>query len=274
MIKDIFVNLSASQPDVAAGCALSVATMFDAHLTGVAFAYEPVLPGAVPEWAALDVLQAESSAAQKAAKTTADNFDETLRRTGISGEARVFTANHAYAAELFGRMARRFDLSVVAQAEPDTGPVSEWLIEGALFDSGRPVLVVPYIKKDGFKADRIMACWDGGRNAARAIADALPFLTRASAVELVIVAGEAKKGEIPGADMARHLARHGVEVEIKTLVSAGVDVPNTILSHAADSATDLIVMGAYGHSRLREFIFGGATRGILDTMTVPTLMSH
>ena len=103
----------------------------------------------------------------------------------------------------------------------------------------------------------------------------MPFLTRAKAVEVVVVAGDpGKRDEIPGADIAHHLARHGLKVNLQRIVVRDLDVANTILSHAADAGTDLIVMGGYGHSRLREFVLGGATRGILGSMTVPTLMSH
>jgi len=134
---------------------------------------------------------------------------------------------------------------------------------------------VPYIQKAGLKLDKVLVCWDGSRSAARAAGDALPFLTRAGGIEVLIVAGERGKGdEIPGADIGHHLARHGLKVDVKRIVATESDVANTILSYVADSSADLIVMGGYGHSRLREFILGGVTRGILEAMTVPTLMSH
>jgi nucleotide-binding universal stress UspA family protein len=149
------------------------------------------------------------------------------------------------------------------------------IIEAALFDSGRPVLVIPYIQREGFKLDRVMVCWDGSRSAARAVADALPLLVRAKQVEIVLVSSEpAKSDEIPGADIAHHLARHGLKVELRRIVSADVDATNMLLSHAADIGSDFLVMGGYGHSRLREFVLGGVTRGMLASMTLPTLMSH
>ena len=121
----------------------------------------------------------------------------------------------------------------------------------------------------------IVAVTGRSRSAARAAADALPFLRRAKVVEVVTVASEpAKSDEMPGADIAQHLARHGVTVELKRIVTAETDVASTILSHAADSSADFLVMGGYGHSRLREFILGGVTREILASMTVPVLMSH
>jgi len=118
-------------------------------------------------------------------------------------------------------------------------------------------------------------CWDGGRTATRAIADAMPFLRRAKSIDVVMVAsGRSKSDDVPGADIAQHLARHDLKIEVKRIVASDIDVPNTILSYAADSSADFLVMGGYGHSRLREFVMGGATRGILSSMTIPVLMSH
>jgi nucleotide-binding universal stress UspA family protein len=184
------------------------------------------------------------------------------------------TASFVGTADVFGRIARRFDLSVVRQAEPKSSTPAPLIIEAALFETGRPVLIVPYIQKGGIKLDRVMVCWDGSRGAARAAGDAMPFLERAKAVEVVIVTERGKTDEVPGADIAQHLARHGVTVEVKQIVAPDAKVANVLLSHAADSSADFLVMGGFGHSRLREFVLGGVTRSILDTMTVPTLMSH
>jgi nucleotide-binding universal stress UspA family protein len=149
------------------------------------------------------------------------------------------------------------------------------MIEGALFGSGRPLIVVPHTYKQGLKLDRIIICWDGSRPAARAIADSLPFLQRAKSIDIVVVTGERdKSGEITGTNMRRHLARHGITVEIKHITRGGAGVQNAILAHAADTRADFMVLGGYGHSRLREFILGGVTRSILRSMTVPVLMSH
>jgi nucleotide-binding universal stress UspA family protein len=120
-----------------------------------------------------------------------------------------------------------------------------------------------------------MVCWDGGRAATRAIADSLPLLKKAGQVDIVMVASKREDNkEIPGIDLGQHLARHGLKVEVKRLTSPDIDINSTLLSYAADSNADLIVMGGYGHSRLREFVLGGVTRAILSSMTVPVLMSH
>ena len=120
-----------------------------------------------------------------------------------------------------------------------------------------------------------MLCWDGSRSAARAAGDAMPFIRRSKLVQIVVVGSEvAKSDEIRGADIASHLARHGAKVELKRINTTETDVASIILSHAADMSADFMIMGGYGHSRLREFILGGVTRGILSSMTLPTLMSH
>jgi nucleotide-binding universal stress UspA family protein len=276
MIKDTVVNLSTGNSrDVAADYAVSVADAFGAHVAGTAFAYEPVIPGTVMGGVPAELIEASLAESRKAAGDAIARFDQAAGRAGVSFESRVLDATLVGAADLFGRIARRFDLSVVAQAEPDKAAGEDLIIEAALFQSGRPVIVVPYIQRTGLVLERVLVCWDGGRTAARAIGDAIPFLTRANAVDVVIVATEPGKGdEISGADMGRHLARHGLKVEVKRIVAPDIDVANAILSYAADSSADFMVMGGYGHSRLREFILGGATRRILQSMTVPVLMSH
>jgi nucleotide-binding universal stress UspA family protein len=276
MIKDIVLALEVgSARDAARDYAISVAATFDAHLAAIGFDYAPILPpmdtvSALPS----DILDAEREANRQAASDAIAQFEEAARLAAVSAESRLVEASVSGATNVFGSVARTFDLSVVGQAEPKSMR-DDLMIEGALFDSGRPVLVVPYIQRAGLKLDRVMVCWDGGRNAARAINDAMPFLSRAKAVDVVtITARKDRSGEIKGADIAQHLARHGLNVELRRINPGDIDVANVILSDAADRDADFIVMGGYGHSRLREFVLGGATRGILSSMTVPTLMSQ
>ncbi len=276
MIKDIVVNLSVEPSrDIAGPYAISVADAFGAHLAAVAFSYDPIIPPTIMGGVPASFIDEQRAENEKAAKDAVARFDEAARRAGISFESRSMTASVAGGADTFGRIARRFDLSIVGQTEPDKVAPEELIVEGALFDSGRPVLVVPYIQKGGLKLDRVMVCWDGSRNATRAVADAMPLLHKAKAVDVVIVANDkGKDDELPGADIAQHLARHDLAVDLKRIVATDTDIANTLLSHAADTSADFIVMGGYGHSRLREFILGGATHGILASMTVPVLMSH
>jgi nucleotide-binding universal stress UspA family protein len=275
MIKDIVVSLSVGKPrDVAGDFAISVAGAFEAHLSGVAFAYEPVVGGmlmSAPDAGFLEAFRAEN---RRAADHARRAFDEAARRAGVASDSTAIAATADGAAQRFGEVARDYDLSILAQAEPDDDVAETLAIEAALFNSGRPVLVVPYIQSTGLKLDRVMVCWDGSRNAARAVGDAMPLLRRAGLVEVVTIESHERRNELAGARIAEHLARHSLKVELKPIVGADVDVANTILSHAADNSTDLVVMGGYGHSRLREFILGGATDGMLRAMTVPTLMAH
>jgi len=277
MIKDILVNLTPGDArDPAVDYAISTASAFEAHLAGVAFIYDPIIPatvmgGGIPA----ELIESQRVEAEKGARAATGQFEAAAKKAGISFETHQINASAAGAADRFAHLGRRFDLSIVAQPQPDSPVMQDLVMETAMFDSGRPVIAVPYIQKSGLKLDRVMVCWDGGRAATRAIADAMPLLARAKAVEVVIFAGErGKQDEIPGADMGQHLARHGLKVTVNRVPLGDVDVADAILSHAADSAADFVVMGGYGHSRLREFILGGATRGMLQAMTVPVLLSH
>ncbi len=275
MVKDLVVNLSGAAPqDFAADYAVSVAKAFGAHITGIAFVYEPVIPDTVMGGIPTDLIEIQREENTKAANAAVSRFEAVAKKAGAAAATRMLDASLAGAATTFGRIARRFDLAVVGQAQPEKGAAEELMIEGALFESGRPVIVVPYIQKQGLTLERVMACWDGGARAARAIADAMPLFERAKAVDLVIVTEHGKHDEITGANMSEHLARHGVTVEVKRIAKGDIHVQDAILDYVADSGADFIVMGGYGHSRLREFILGGVTRSILASMTVPVLMSH
>jgi nucleotide-binding universal stress UspA family protein len=276
MIKDIVVNLSVGEKVSPAGdYAVSVAVAFDAHLAGIAFLYDPIVPVSGAGYIPAEVIETQERDNEAATKAALDRFTAASARAGVTAEPLTLSASFAGVGEQFGRIARRFDLSIVGQAEPETSGVEEIIAESALFESGRPVIVVPYIQKAPLKLDRVMVCWDGSRAAARAIADAMPLLHRAGRVEVVIVANErGKRDEIEGADMGAHLARHGLNVEVNRTALGDIDVADVILSHAADAGSDFIVMGGYGHSRLREFVLGGVTRSIMRSMTAPVLMSH
>jgi nucleotide-binding universal stress UspA family protein len=170
------------------------------------------------------------------------------------------------------RLARYFDATVLQQPDP-AGTETADLIEAVLFGSGRPVLIVP-CRQVPFQVTTVVIAWDEGRPAARAVADALPLLYLAERVEVVTVGdlrGDPSRDSRP---LVRHLARHGIEARMTNLVSNHGSVASILLSHAAEVHADLLVMGGYGHSRLREIVLGGTTRRILQTMTVPVLMAH
>ena len=275
MLKDVVVNLSSQGPrDFAAEYATSIAAMFGAHITGVSFVYEPVIPDGMLGGVPVDLIELQRQENSKAANDAISRFDAAAKKAGLSVETRLLDATFGGAATSFAQISRRFDLVVVGQAQRERGPADDLLIEGALFESGRPLVVVPYIQTRGITLERVLACWDGSRTAARAIGDAMPLLERAKAVEVVIVAEERKSEEMTGANMNAHLVRHGVAASVKRIAKGDIAIQDALLSYAADSGADFMVMGGYGHSRLREFILGGVTRGILASMTLPVLMSH
>lgn len=274
MIKDLAVNLATGpERDPAARFAVSIAAAFRAHLTGIAFAYDPsaatsVIDGMSAAW--IDTRRAENLAlAQRAVA----RFEDDARRQGVAAGHRVIETGLGAAPNQFARIAREFDLAVVNQTAPDFSLPDDLLIEAALFGSGRPTVVVPYRQTAPLALNHVLVCWDHGRNAARAVHDALPFLARAGRVEILTV-GHRDRREIPGAGIAEHLARHDIDVEVRELSGSGADVSGAILSHAADCGADFMVMGSYGHSRLRQFVLGGTTRGMLQSMTAPVLMAH
>lgn len=273
MIKDVFVNLPLVQNDTA-DYAISIASAFEAHITGLACVYEAIIP--TPGYIDPQIVELQMRENEGAARNAATHFTEATARAGLSAECLTLNVEPGDAGRQFGRIARCFDLVVVGQAEPGKGLADEVLVEGALFEAGRPAVIVPYIQKAPLKLDNVMVCWDGSRSAARAVADAVPFLKRAGRVEIVVVTSEhAKEADrVDGADIATHLARHDLNITVAPFPAGEIDVGNALLSHAADSDADFIVMGGYGHSRLREFVLGGVTRSILGSMTVPVLMSH
>ena len=276
MIKDIVVNLSVTRAGgPVCDYAVSVAEAMKAHLTGVAFVYDPIVPVSATGYIPAEIIERQQTDNQADAKAAISHFTQAADRAGISGEPLTITASLASAGQQFGLIARRFDLAVIGQAEPEVSTVDDIIAETTLFESGRPIIIVPYIQKAPMKLDRVMVCWDGGRPAARAIGDAMPLLAKAGKVEIVIVSNDpGKQDEIEGVDMARHLARHGLKIDVQRLARGDTDIADALLSHAADSGADFMVMGGYGHSRLRQFILGGVTRSIFQSMTIPVLMAH
>ena len=276
MIKDVIVKLEQQARDPAQDFSISVAKTLGAHLAGVAFAFVPEVLSRFPQLPR-DMLAEIVTHSENAAQSAIDRFDAAARQRDVSREHRMLkAATEAEAPSVLATFARRFDLSVLMQSEPNVVNNDD-MIETSLLESGRPLVVVPYIQREGLQLNRVICCWDGSRAATRAINDALPLLVRAGTIDLLIVLNEktgSEEHEIRGIELEKHFARHDVKVEIETTRAADIDVTDAILSYAADRSGTLIVMGGYGHSRLREIILGGVTRDMLKSMTVPIFMSH
>jgi len=259
--------------------AAALAAQFDAHLVGL---YLTVSSLRRDEYALLDIgildisFFSDPAKSREEAEKTRTLFEEVTSRQGVSAEWRTASGYPAGMAAMHGRYA---DLIVIGQldAYDSQAGLLRARPEEVTMLAGRQVLVVPFTGHFERIGARVLVGWDASGEAARAVRDAMPLLARAEAVTVLTIDAEQSPfghGEIPGGDIALYLARHGVKAEVERTVSAGIGIGNTLLSRAADYGADLLVMGAYGHSRVRELLLGGATRTVLTSMTLPVLMSH
>jgi len=217
-----------------------------------------------------DAMRATAAALEQRALDARAGLEAAARRQDIQAEWRVARGFPAPETVLNGRYA---DLVILGQRWSDYDGLRYPDPADVVLDVGCPVLVVPRAGQFERIERHALVAWNGSREAARAVRDALPLLKLVAAVTVLAVNAE-QGGEEPGADIARHLARHGITVEIDQSTAPDMATADVLLSRAADLGSDLIVMGAYGHARMRETILGGVTRSMLEQMTVPVLMSH
>jgi len=276
--KSILVHLDQSERcaqriDLAAKLALD----FDAHLIGLAVAWAPAMPGQVRLELGEERMERFSRARHEIAEAIGAEFERRAASVGVTKlETRIADMPSEDAVCLHGRYV---DLIVLGQSDPDDDslPEGESFPELVVLRCGRPVLVVPYCGSFPNVGHNVLLAWNASREATRAATDAVPLLQRAHKVSVYVAKSEETydgHGEAPGADMALYLSRHGVKAEAVRSHPGDIDVGNWLLSRAADNDADLIVMGAYGHSRLRELVLGGVTRTLFKHMTVPLLMAH
>ncbi|HTW70994.1 MAG TPA: universal stress protein [Acetobacteraceae bacterium] len=282
--KDILVHLdNGSRAPVRLQVAAALARRSGAHLVGVYVLDIPsaeLFYGAAMPLAAggaervVEQIRAEAMASATPIQTL---FSDTLAREGIEGAWRLVEGNLPAIVSLHARYA---DLAVLGQAnpyDPRDGIGTEAAVVSTVMTSGRPVLTVPFAGDFPTLGDRVLVAWNASREAARAVNDAMPLLRAASAVTVLAVNprhGIDGHGDVPAADIALHLARHGVRAEAAHTVANDIPEGEALLSYAADIGADLIVAGAYGHSRAREMVFGGVTRTLLAEMTAPVFLSH
>ena len=258
--------------------AIRLASSLGAHLTGLVAIGEPQIPGFVMAQMPTGVWDETLRQLRARADTVADGFVAAAERAGLTADCRIDSALETEVPQVVALHARHADLAVLGQADPDDPqPGGAGLIGDVVLGAGRPVLAIPYIGAGPTLGERVLVAWDGSREAARALNDALPFLKRAKVVSVVAINASMRPGSHGsqvGADIALHLARHGVKVQAEALEVPDISVGDALLSRLTDESADLLVMGAYGHSRFSETILGGVTRTILGAMTVPVLMSH
>ncbi|MBB4065038.1 universal stress protein [Gellertiella hungarica] len=258
-------------------CAIDQARRNDAHLIGLHVEQVSIAPLAAPMAMPDPVsIQALQDAARETSNELKGIFEEACRREGISCDWRNVVSMSGYGAGSSTDILRCADLIVAAQADPSYAS-DDSEIEQVLFESGRPVLLVPYIFTTAKPINRVLIGWNGTREATRAVFDALPFLKKAQSVEVFTVDPETsgdQAADLAGAELAATLARHGIKVNVVAVASEGLSPATVLENRLSDASIDLLVIGAYGKSRLREMLFGGVTRTLLDSMTALTLMSR
>jgi nucleotide-binding universal stress UspA family protein len=246
----------------------------DAHLIGLHALTVVKLPSYALAEGGVQVRELHERMLRESAAAAEQVFKRGVQAAGLAkSEWRTSRRDATDSVPVHGRYA---DLLVIGQpSETDGSGVEPDFAERLLLAAGRPVLLIPYAGDFPSVGKRVLVAWNAGREATRAITDAIPILREAQQVDVIAFNPKAAPhGEVPGADIGLYLARHGIKVNVSQQTAEDVDVGNQLLSRAADLDVDLIVMGAYGQARMKELVLGGATRTILKSMTVPVLMSH
>lgn len=258
--------------------AASLGRSLDAHVSGLYVIPAVQVYPSVGFEAAPQVFEGNRTYFKENASKVREAFEETMKREGLSFDIQTVDAKTPLIADDVIIHGRSADLILVSATNPEevTG-VERDFVEQVIMGAGRPVVILPAKGEATLSLDEVVMGWDGGREAARAAFDALPVLKAAKKVRVVRADPQkdpALRGGVPGADLAETLARHGVRTETQGYPTEGFDAGQALLRCADDCNAGLIVMGAYGHSRLAEFIFGGATRFVLQRQNRPVLMSH
>lgn len=276
--KTLLVHVDAShQAATRIAVAAQLAIAHEAHLIGAAmtgisrivFEDNALLP---PD----PVLLHHVDNLRSHARQALERFETIAHQAGVSSvESRLIDDDPANGMTIQTRYA---DLAVLGQFDPDDtvpGLMSDFPAS-VMMQSAHPVLIVPFATRSVHPFSRVMVAWDAGMSASRAVTAALPLLQRATQVDVVVFNASGqddRHGDAPGSDLALYLARHGVVVNVINR-RTNMDIGNALLSLCADQGSDLLVMGGYGHTRFREILLGGATRTVLDSMTLPVLMAH
>jgi nucleotide-binding universal stress UspA family protein len=275
--KTLFTVTGSEQPTDTVARAIELSGKFGCHLAvlvvGIALPASVTAYGAVPA----DTWSEERQKGRNTANEKASEIEAMMKAADISGDVSTYFCDEGQISDIVGMRARYTDLGLFLPSPDEDERLANKALEGFVYQSAKPFLFVPGDASVTLKPKRILVGWNSTREAAGAVHDALDMLCAADAVHIAVVdpvAGEFDQGEEPGSDIAAYLARHGAKVTVDVLASAGRSAADALLQHATDIDADVIVAGAYGHSRLREFLFGGATRDLLANKRFPVLMAH
>ena len=280
-VKDILLALTTypeATPVSAVDEAVAFAAAVGARISAIACEVKIQAPGNVLAGAVLDVAALVAAEAKKSstnAKVLLTAFQDAAEKRGVFQDRILERCLTSEAPGVLVEYARLRDLTIVPVPVGDY--FDQWYAEAIIFGSGHPTLVLPHTRKraGAFALDVVAVAWDFSRPAARAVADALPLLEKAKKVHVLTVANEKViESRRPTAEFAKYLGRHDVDVVLDTVDAADRRIGDILESYVTSCNADMLVMGAYGHSRIREFILGGATKSMLSRPPLPIFLSH
>lgn len=274
-VKELLIHVDNSKQGAARlETALHLAALHEARLVGM-HVVEPIrLPAFIEVGMGRELLEKQREAAWESAEHAERLFVDQSERAGLSAEWRTDEGDRF---EVICEHARYCDLVILGQRDPADEAAPDGIPERVILTSGRPVLIIPYAGRFTEVGRRVMVAWNASALATRAVHDALPLLYGAEKVVVMAINpkdNSERFGDVPGAAISQHLARHGIKAEAQDAYAPDIEEGEELLSLAADEGVDLLVAGAYGHTRWRELVLGDVTRHLLDYMTMPVLMSH
>ena len=277
--KTIVVCLNETdRADTLIAVASGLAARCEAHVIGLYVIPAMQVYPAVGMYMTAEVFEGHRKYFQERADGVAARFKEAMRREGLSSDWRHVESTSPLIADVVIQHGLAADLVVISQTNKDSEDGVELdFAERVVMEAGRPVLIVPLYGNFSNIGTCVLAGWNATRESSRAIFDAVPLMQAADKVYVCWVdpsKDEDAAGQLPGAEIAATLARHDIKATVEPLPTSGLMAGEALISHAADIGADLLVMGAYGHTRMREFVFGGATQYVLQSMTLPVLLSH
>ncbi len=278
--KDLLIHLDDSDIcEARVDAAITLAKREGARVTGVALALEST----ISTYIGIDIPSSLTQAQQKIVREAADSavvkFTIAAEKAGVEFETRIIACSATKAPARMAFFARHADLIVMGQPNPDVKgkAFQEALLDAVISQSGRPIYVMPYIGSYKAKPRKAVIAWDGSKKAVRAVNDSIPLLQARDEVIVLVVNPKKRSDEYggqQGENLVNHLERHGISATVAVRENPDLSVDTIIQNFISDSGADLLVMGAFGHSKLREKAFGGVTDSILHEMIVPVLMSE
>ena len=274
--KSILCIVDLKQSDRDIKDAIDLCTEMNAHLSVlvIALATPPPIGGTL---LVADKWMAQREADIGKLESRVERVNALVAKSGLSSDVDSEYSEFASAEQIIGRRARYVDLTLVGPELVEKAALKVQAVNGGLFESSTPLLITPAGSKPTLRPKKVLLAWDSRIEAARAAHEAIDLLVEAADVNVTLVDPEATfgaNGPEPGADIATYLARHGAKATVTRLSSAKHSVADALRQHAVDISADMIVMGAYGHSRLRERIFGGVTKSMIEEPPLPVFMAH